>query len=189
MIWITGSHGRPKSGGRLPNGSGKSFMDTIPLPQDSKELLKLFNSHGVDYLLVGGYAVIHYGYVRSTGDMDVWIAVSASNAKRVSAALQDFGFSAAEVMPDLFMEEGRMTRMGNVPFRIEILTKISGLTFAKAFARRSRVLIDDVEVNVIGLRDLLVNKRASGRHKDLADIENLPQIAKRKVRRRKPPTQ
>lgn len=160
-------------------------MDTIPLPPDSKELLKLFNSHGVDYLLVGGYAVIYYGYVRSTGDMDVWIAVNPSNAKRVSAALQDFGFAAAEVTPVLFMEEGRMTRMGNVPFRIEILTKISGLTFSEAFARRIRVLIDEIEVNVIGLGDLLANKKASGRLKDLADIDNLPPIAKRKTPRRK----
>src|SRR6185312_13632718 len=130
-------------------------MDTIPLPPDSKELLKLFESHGVAYLLGGGYAVVYHGYVRSTGDMDVWVAVNPSNAQRVSAALQDFGFSAAEVKPALFMEEGPMTRMGNVPFRIEILTKISGLTFSEAFARRIRALIDDVEVNVIALGDLL----------------------------------
>lgn len=148
--------------------------------------MRLFNSHGVEYLLVGGYAVIHHGYVRSTGDMDLWVAVNPSNARRVSAALQEFGFSAADVPPALFQKEGHMARMGNAPFRIEILTRISGLSFANAFARRIRVSIDEFDVNVIALEDLIINKTASGRLKDLADVENLPTVHAKKARRRRP---
>ena len=147
-------------------------MATTRLPPDFKEFLKLFNAHGVEYLLVGGYAVIHHGYVRTTGDMDVWIAVNPANAARIVAALKEFGF-ATGVSEDLFLRKGPMTRMGIVPFRIELLTSVSGIDFDSAFSRRIRTTIDDIDVNVISLDDLKTNKKASGRLRDLADVESL----------------
>ena len=161
-------------------------MATIPLPPESKELLRLFENHGVEYLLVGGHAVIHHGYVRSTGDTDLWIAVSPVNASRVSAALREFAFSADSVPPELFVEEGPMIRMGVAPFRIEILTSISGVNFADAFSRRIRESLGEFDINVITLEDPIANKKASGRLKDLADIENLIPRASKKSKRRGP---
>ena len=145
----------------------------IQLPPDFKEFLKLLNSHRVEYLLIGGYAVGYHGYPRPTGDMDVWIAVKPDNAARVARALTDFGFSPEDVPTSLFMEPGRITRMGVPPLRLEIITGISGVKFEECFARRVTAAIDGVEVDLIALDDLRTNKKASGRHKDLNDLEQL----------------
>lgn len=147
-------------------------MATIRLPPDFKEFLKLLNAHGVEYLLVGGYAVIYHGYTRTTGDMDIWIAVNPSNAQKVSAALKEFGFRSG-VEPEQFTQHGPMFRMGVPPFRIELLTTISGLDFADAYSRRLSVAIEGVQTPVLALDDLKTNKKASGRHKDLADLDEL----------------
>ena len=146
----------------------------IRLPPDFKEFLRLLNSHRVEYLLVGGYAVGYHGYPRPTGDMDVWIAVSSPNAARVVGALVEFGFRAEDVPAALFTEPGKIVRMGVPPMRLEIVTSISGVDFAACYARRTSAVVDGVVVNVIGLDDLKTNKKASGRHKDLNDLEQLP---------------
>jgi predicted nucleotidyltransferase len=146
----------------------------IRLPPDFKEFLRLLSSHRVEYLLIGGYAVGYHGYPRPTGDMDVWIAVSSRNAARVVAALVEFGFRAEDVPTALFAEAGKIVRMGLPPMRLEILTTISGVEFAACYARRVEVEVDGVAVNLICLDDLRTNKKASGRHKDLNDLEQLP---------------
>jgi hypothetical protein len=143
----------------------------IRLQADFKEFLKLLASNEVEYLLIGGYAVAYYGYLRTTGDMDLWIAISSRNAKRVAAALREFGFTPS--IED-FLEEGRVVRMGNPPFRLEILTTIDGVSFPECYAARNIAVIDGVDVNLIKLQHLRLNKKASGRLKDLADLENLP---------------
>lgn len=148
-------------------------MVTTRLPPDFKEFLRLLNSKGVEYLLVGGYAVGYHGYPRATGDMDIWIAMSRNNAERAVAVLQQFGFDALEVSVEIFLEENRVIRMGVPPFCIELLTTISGVDFYECYAKRLRDVIDGVEVNVINLEDLKANKRASGRAKDIDDLENL----------------
>ncbi len=145
---------------------------TIRLQADLKEFLSLLASNRVEYLLIGGYAVGYYGYPRPTGDMDVWIALSPQNAQRVVNALSEFGFTAST---EEFLKENSVVRMGVPPFRLEILTTIDGVDFSECYAGRNTVVIDDVEVNLINLHDLRVNKRASGRLKDLSDLENLPQ--------------
>lgn len=147
-------------------------MDTIRLPPDFKDFLKLLNAHGVEYLLIGGYAVIYYGHSRSTGDIDIWFAVNRQNAERLAGALRAFGFSDA-ITAETFLEAGKIFRMGIVPFRIELLTEISGIDFRDAYARRVRAVMDGVEVSLISLPDLKANKRASGRYKDLSDLEHL----------------
>jgi hypothetical protein len=146
----------------------------IRLPPDFKEFLRLLNSHRVEYLLIGGYAVAYYGYPRPTGDMDIWIAASSQNAARVTAALVEFGFRADDVPLVLFKEPGRIVRMGLPPMRLEIVTTISGVAFVSCYARRVSAVIDEAAVDIIGLDDLKTNKKASGRHKDLHDLEQLP---------------
>jgi predicted nucleotidyltransferase len=148
-------------------------MATTLLPSDFKEFLKLLNANGVDYLLLGGYAVIYYGYMRTTGDMDIWIAVNPSNAERVAETVKQFGFRDG-VSAEMFLEEGKIIRMGFPPVRIELLTKVSGIEFSAAYARRVKTTFDGIDVTVINLEDLKANKKASGRPKDLADLSNLP---------------
>lgn len=141
------------------------------LPQDFKEFLQLLDSERIEYLVVGGIAVSYYGYPRPTGDLDVWIAMDPANASRLVGALAKFGFASAEER--LFLEPGNMVRMGVPPVRIEILNTISGVEFAECYARRERVTLDGVEVDMISKQDLLANKRAAGRPKDANDLENL----------------
>jgi predicted nucleotidyltransferase len=149
-------------------------MATIQLPPDFKEFLRLLNSKGVEYLLVGGYAVSYHGYPRATGDMDIWIAQNRANAEKMVEVLQEFGFPVQELSPNLFLVGERIIRMGVPPFRIEIFTTVSGVTFQECYAKRVKTLIDKVPVNMIELNDLKRNKRASGRTKDIDDLQNLP---------------
>ena len=149
-------------------------MEKMQLQQDFKEFLKYLNSHGVEYLLVGGYAVGYYGYPRATADMDIWIAVSEQNAERAVTALRDFGMPPDETTGMLLMKKKSMIRMGVPPVRIEVITNASGVDFEECYRHRVPVEIDGMMVNVISLEDLKRNKQASGRYKDLDDLEHLP---------------
>ena len=146
----------------------------LELPLDFKEFLKLLNEKNVRYLLIGGYAVGYHGYPRATNDMDVWIAVHPDNARRIVDVLKDFGFDLPELTPDLFLKENKIVRMGNPPMRLEISTGISGVEFEESYASKIVDTLDGVQVNIIDLLHLKVNKKAAGRLKDLADLENLP---------------
>jgi hypothetical protein len=137
-------------------------------------MLSLLNSNKVQYLVLGGYAVGYHGYPRPTGDIDIWIATSEENAKKVKAAVAAFGFDVPNLTEILFLQEGNIVRFGLPPLRIEILTSVSGITFQECYSRRVIDIIDGVEVSFISLEDLKTNKLASGRHKDLNDYENLP---------------
>jgi len=149
-------------------------MATPLLPEDFKEFLRLLNEKKVEYLLIGGYAVGYYGYVRATAAMDVWIARRAENAARAVSALREFGFDVPELSVELLLDPDNVLRMGVPPFRLELLGSISGVGFAECYAERVVDTIDEVQVSIIGLRHLKVNKRAAGRLKDLADLEHLP---------------
>jgi hypothetical protein len=146
----------------------------IPLPPDFKEFLRLLNARQVEYLLIGGYAVSYYGYPRATADMYIWVAMNLENAQKVVAVLREYGFDLPELSPELFLEEDRIIRMGIPPLRLELITSISGVRFEECYAERVSVMIDDVEVSLISLRHLKLNKKASGRYKDMDDLENLP---------------
>jgi hypothetical protein len=146
----------------------------IKLPPDFKEFLKLLNSHQVEYLLIGGYAVSYHGYPRATNDIDIWIAVHPDNAARMVAVLNEFGFNLAEVSAELFLKVPGIVRMGFPPMRIEVTTSISGVAFEQCYAERVSDTLDGIVVNIIGLAHLKQNKQASGRFKDLSDLENLP---------------
>ncbi len=149
-------------------------MDTIHLPPDFKEFLKCLRDNSVKYLLVGGYAVGYHGYPRATIDIDVWIARNQENARRVVTALEAFGFGGERLSESLFLESDRVIRMGLPPMRIEILTEISGVEFDEAYSNRVQDRLDGVEVDLISLHYLKLNKEAAGRAKDLADLEELP---------------
>ena len=142
------------------------------LPQDFKDFLKLLNLHKVKYMLIGGYAVGYYGYPRATADMDIWIAISKENAKKSKDVLIEFGMVSDDITEDLFLSDN-IIRMGLPPMRIEILTKIDGVNFNESYKNRNLVIIDNIEVPLISLEDLKINKKASGRYKDLNDLEHL----------------
>lgn len=146
----------------------------IRLPPDFVEFLKLLNSNEVEYLLVGGYAVSYYGYPRATGDMDIWIAIAPRNAEKIVAVLREFGFGVSELSPALFLRDEQIVRMGMPPFRIEVFTTISGVDFPECYQSRLVDEIDGVKINLIALADLKRNKRASGRPKDIDDLQKLP---------------
>jgi len=149
-------------------------MATIHLPADFKEFLRLLNAHKVEYLLIGGYAVGYHGYPRATADMDIWTAVQPANADRVVSALTEFGFDPPELSPELFLRPWQIVRLGVPPVRIEIATTISGVDFAECYTDRIEDVLDGVPVSLISLKHLRINKKASGRHQDLADLDELP---------------
>jgi predicted nucleotidyltransferase len=146
----------------------------IKLPPDFSEFLKSLNDHGVKYLVIGGYAVGYHGYPRATGDLDIWVALERTNAERLVAALREFGFDVPALSPELFLQENSMVRMGVPPLRIEIMTAISGVRFDECYAERVVDLLDGVDVPLLSLENLKANKRASGRAKDMDDLEHLP---------------
>lgn len=151
-------------------------MATIRLHPDFREFLKLLNAVRVEYLLIGGYAVGYYGYSRTTLDMAIWIALKSDNASKMIRILSRFGFPENSVDASVFLDKTRILRLGIPPVRLEIMTDISGVTFDACYAQRNRVTVDGIKVNPIALDDLRRNKLASGRHKDLDDLEHLPPV-------------
>ena len=122
----------------------------------------------------GGYAVGYHGDPRATADMDIWIATNPANADRIVAVLREFGFDIPDLSPQLFLKEWQIVRLGVPPVRIEVATTISGVDFDDCFPQRVEDKLDGVKVNLISLKHLKLNEKASGRHQDLADLENLP---------------
>jgi len=155
--------------------TGRPLMENQILPDDFKEFLKLLNAHTVEYLLIGGYAVGFHGYPRTTADLDVWVAMSMDNATKLVNVFHEFGMLSDEIKPELFLNPGDIVRMGIAPVRIEVLNNIDGVEFNDCLSHSSSVNIDGVTVKLISLADLRRNKLASGRHKDLDDLEHLPE--------------
>jgi hypothetical protein len=147
---------------------------------DFLDLLTELNAADARYLLVGGHAVGFHGRPRATKDIDLWIEASAENAGRVMSALHAFGAPLGDLTEKDFAAPGTGFRMGTPPFRIEILTEISGVAFEDAWRRREQREIDDVCCFVISRDDLLRNKRAAGRPQDLADVDALERASKRR---------
>ncbi|MBI4672523.1 MAG: hypothetical protein HY741_12770 [Chloroflexi bacterium] len=149
-------------------------MATIHLPPDLREFLQLLNAHQVEYLLIGGYAVGYHGYPRATGDMDIWVAIHPQNAERVVAVIKAFGFDLPELSPDIFLQKNKIIQMGISPVKIDVTTTVSGVEFQECYAARQIETLDGILVNLISLPHLKANKKASGRLKDLNDLQNLP---------------
>lgn len=145
-----------------------------PLHKDLREFLRLLNEAEVRYLIVGGLAVIDHEYVRYTGDTDIWIPVDEATADRVVGVLRRFGFDDPGLDRSLFLSPRNIVRLGYEHNRIEIGTGISGVEFEACDAARETADIDGIQVPFINLGHLKVNKRAAGRTKDQAILENLP---------------
>jgi predicted nucleotidyltransferase len=149
-------------------------MATEILTKDYKEFLKLLNSHKVKYLLIGGYAVGYHGYVRATADIDIWIPIDEPTAEEMVKIIREFGFTVEELKKELFLERENVIQMGNPPFRIDILTSISGVEFSECYPKRIIDIVDGVEVSIIDLESLRKSKAATGRGKDKIDLDYLP---------------
>jgi hypothetical protein len=116
----------------------------LELANDYKEFLRLLRAHGVEYLLIGGWAVGYHGYPRATYDLDVWIAISPTNANRVVKVLSEFGFSVPDLTTDLFLQPDQIVRLGVEPVRIEVMTSISGVEFDDCYRERLETTMNDV---------------------------------------------
>lgn len=139
------------------------------LPDDFREFIACLNKHSVQYLLVGGWAVGIYGTPRATKDIDFLIGCDDENIGRLQVALLEFG--APTVEDRVFKEPGNVYRIGSSPVQIDIINQASGIEFADCYPRRELVIADGVEISVISRADLVRNKRAAGRLRDLADAE------------------
>jgi predicted nucleotidyltransferase len=154
-------------------------LDELPSSDDLREFLKSLTAREVSFLVLGGYAVALHGYPRATADFDPWVDSSAINADRVLAALRDFGFTPTEEAAQALRTPGKVLRMGYPPTRIELLTAPAGVEFGPCRARAVTKDLFGVAVPVIGLDDLIANKRAAGRPKDLIDAAELERIRSR----------
>jgi hypothetical protein len=143
------------------------------LNKDFKEFITLLNSTGVEYLVVGGYALAVHGHPRYTGDIDFWIRPSLENIQRVLVALDAFGFGNLGLKPDDFLTPEAVIQLGYPPARIDLLTAIDGVTFDACYPKRLTVELANIELPVIDLQSFKANKLASARPKDLADLSEL----------------
>jgi hypothetical protein len=140
---------------------------------DFIDLLRAFTAADVRFLIVGAYALALHGRPRATGDLDVWVETTPENARRIMRALAEFGAPLESVAEADFVSPGVTYQIGVAPGRIDILTDLTGLTFADVWPERLRRPFGDVEVDFIGREAFIRNKRATGRPKDLGDIEGL----------------
>ena len=145
---------------------------------DFRDMLSIFNATGVEYLIVGAYAVAAHGIPRATGDIDLWVRVSPENAVRVWKALVEFGAPLGDVTDSDFQIRGQVLQIGVAPCRIDILTSIDAVEFEAAWSHRVEVIIDGLTLPVLNRHDLIANKRSVGRPQDLADSARLEAIDK-----------
>lgn len=141
--------------------------------KDFEELFAVFLSKGVRFVVVGAHALAHHAKPRYTKDLDVLVEPSPDNAERIVAALEEFGFGGLGVSRSDFEEPGRILQLGAPPNRIDLMTRIDGVTFEEVWASRSEGSYGQVTVPFIGFEALVRNKTASGRPQDLADLETL----------------
>lgn len=145
----------------------------MELGKDFRDLLELLNRHQVRYLAVGGFAVAIHGKPRYTKDLDLWVEVSVDNAKRIVAALDDFGFASLGLRSEDFLDPDVVIQLGYEPNRVDFLTKLTGVEFADAYPQRTSMKIGELEVPVIDRASLIANKLAIGRPRDLEDAKDL----------------
>jgi len=145
----------------------------MEIQKDFKELLELLNAHKVDYIIVGAYALAFYGAPRFTGDIDLLVKPDEGNAKRILAALKEFGFASLNLTPNDFTSPQNVIQLGVPPVRVDIMTSLTAVTWEKADAGKVLGNYGDTPVYFIGKNEFLSNKRALGRKKDLADLEAL----------------
>ena len=144
-----------------------------PIPKDLREFIGLFHSQGVEFVMVGGFALAFHGAPRFTEDIDFLVRSTPENAERIEAAINAFGFGGLGITKDDFLVPEQVIQLGRPPNRIDILTSISGVSWEEAWASRTAADLGGLEVWCIGKERLIENKRATGRVQDLADVERL----------------
>ena len=142
---------------------------------DFEELLRLVEEHGIEYMIVGGYAVAYHGYPRFTKDIDLFFRLSGDNALRLRQALVKFGFREDDLPLEAFTTVGNVLTFGIAPTRVDLINEIDGVTFDEARPNAVRGKYGNVDVTFIGLADLVKNKKATPRIKDKGDVEELEQ--------------
>jgi hypothetical protein len=145
---------------------------------DFRDLLSAFNAQSVEFLVVGAHALAAHGYVRATGDLDVWVRPAPDNARRVIAALDSFGAPLEDLTIEDLTRPGTVFQIGVAPIRIDVLTDIDGVGFDEAWADRITARFLDVSVPVLSAAHLIKNKRTVGRAQDVADVEWLEKLGK-----------
>ncbi len=143
------------------------------LNEDYKDILQLLLHNNVKFLVVGAYAMGAHGYPRATGDFDIWVEASAENAKRVYRALAEFRAPLAEITEQTFCQSGIIFQIGVAPRRIDIITRIDGVEFDKAYSERDQIQIDGLNTPFISKQNLIKNKLSTGRDRDRLDAEYL----------------
>ena len=141
--------------------------------QHFEELLKLLEENQVEYVVVGGYAVAFYGYPRFTKDIDIFFKNSELNVKRIKKALISFGFTDKDLPDDLFYEKGNIIQFGIEPLRVDIINEIDGVNIEDALKNSTRGKYGKVEINFIGINELIKNKESTGREQDIIDAKKL----------------
>jgi len=149
------------------------------LNKDYKEMLQCLLEEKVSFLLVGAYALAVHGFPRATKDIDFFVWATPENATNLLRALARFGAPLQDISESDFSTAGTVFQIGNGPRRIDIITKISGVEFERAYANRKNIFLEGLEIPVISVPDLITNKRASGRTQDLADVEKLEAAPKK----------
>ena len=147
----------------------------MEIQKDFKELLELFNTHKVEYLIVGGYALAFHGAPRFTGDIDLLVKADSENAKRILSALEEFGFGSLELSEVDFTSPNNVIQLGVPPVRVDIMTSLTAVGWEKAEADKVQGNYGDTPTYFISKADFITNKRTLGRKKDLADLEALGQ--------------
>ncbi|MBL8821727.1 MAG: hypothetical protein JNJ77_03995 [Planctomycetia bacterium] len=151
-------------------------MDPTPFTDDWKEFLRLANLNRLRYLVVGGVAMVLHGLVRATADIDIWIDNRPANIRKLKTVLTEFGFNMlADKLPKQFSSRQALF-LGKPPYRIDVLSGISGTLFSQAYRAKVIIKIHDLTIPVVGLNELMQNKKAAGRLKDKADVELIKQL-------------
>ena len=153
--------------------SANRIKNIETLNQDFLEFIGLLESHGVDYLIIGGYAVALHGFPRYTGNIDFFVAVNPENAAKLMNVFNAFGFGDIGIDQNDFMQPNFVVEIGREPRKIQVLTGIDGVTFADCHSRRVEVDLQGMHLKFIGKEDLIRNKQASARSKDLIDVDEL----------------
>lgn len=151
-------------------------MDKTSHSNDYADLLRELNAENADYLVVGAHAVGYHGYIRSSGDFDVWVRPTLENAHRVYRALRRFGAPLEKLTVEELTGDDLIFQIGVEPFRIDVITSVSGLEFDEAWRDREPSSYMNVSASVPSLRSLIANKTASGRPRDLHDVAELRRI-------------
>ncbi|MDB5141345.1 MAG: nucleotidyltransferase family protein [Mucilaginibacter sp.] len=150
----------------------------MTLDKDFEDFVGLLNKHNVDYMIIGGYALAFHGKPRHTGDLDIWIDVSDKNAQKMLSVVNEFGMASLGMEKADFLQKGIITQIGYPPLRIDILNEIDGVNFKEAYPNKLVIDVDGLQVNYIGLDDLIKNKQVSGRHQDISDVNELNKLKK-----------